>query len=88
MKLITKKTTIEEFTASNFFLVTRPLTGEVYCIKLRIYDAAEGTWYGSVKQNIETGGACYIRLIGSHTAVVEDRVALLHRLQTKQFDIR
>lgn len=88
MKLITKDTTIEEFMDSNHWLVIRPLTGKVFCIKLREYDRQTATWYGWAIQNIENGQSFHIRLIGSHTIVVEDKTALLHRLQTKQFDIR
>ena len=88
MKLITEKTTLEEFRADNFWLIEDQFNNRVYCIETVKLEIQAEAWYGWVVQNTATRMSRRIRILGSSTVAVEDKAALLRRIQTKQFEIK
>lgn len=88
MKLITEDITLEEFERSWRWFVRCPSTGMVYKVKIIRLNMRSTQYYAWITQT--QGGTRHktIHLIGSPNTAIENRSALLHRLQTKQFDIR
>ena len=84
MRLITESITLEEFTVSNLYLLIDPCTKQLLCMELVKLDRVVDAWYCCTKQR----PIKYIRLINVPTIVVDSKEGMLHRIQTKQFNIR
>jgi hypothetical protein len=88
MKLITEDTTLAEFERRRKWFVCCPHSGMVYKVEIIGLNMRSTEYYAWVTQNQGRARNMTIHLIGSPNTVIESRSALLHRIQTKQFEIR
>ena len=87
MKLITGETTLVEFERTRKWFIRCPKTGMVYKVEIIMMSTRSGDSYVWVTQNQSRLIGRHVRLIGSAATAMENKAALLHRLQTKQFEI-
>lgn len=87
MKLITKKTTLYDFERSRRWFIRCPKTGMIYKVEIIIMNTRSGDSYVWVTQNQDRVHGRHVRLINSAATAMENKAALLHRIQTKQFEI-
>lgn len=87
MKLITKDTTLAEFERTRKCFVQCPTTGMVYKVEIIRLNLRSTDCYAWVTQTQGRTRGRHVRLISTPATVMERRAALLHRLQTKQFNI-
>ena len=88
MELITKHTTLAEFERSRQWLILCS-AGVVHMVSIAGVNTRDGKFYAHTAQRQNGTFSKTVRLIGRASDIaVENRGALLHRLQTKQFEIR
>lgn len=88
MKLITKHTTLRDFEKEQLWFIHCPISGVVYKIEIVGVNIRSRSFYAWVTQRQASKFNRTVRLISSPDIAAESMSALLHRLQTKQFEIR
>lgn len=85
MELITEKTTIEEFTSEDDWLIEDPKTGAVY--QMRVAALHGGEWYMYVIQSGEMQCPSYARRAHNGAVIIASKESLLWVLIRKQFSV-
>ncbi|MCK5643026.1 MAG: hypothetical protein KAJ19_19620 [Gammaproteobacteria bacterium] len=85
MELITEKTTIEEFTSEDNWLIEDPKTGAIYQMRAAVLHGGE--WYLYVIQSGEMQCPVYVRHLHMGSVIIAPKEALLRTLVRKQFSV-
>ena len=85
MELITEKTTLEEFTSEDNWVIEDTKTGAVYQMRIAMLD--DGQYYLYVIQSGADNIPSYARYLHTRAVIITSRVSLLSIVQSKRFYI-
>lgn len=85
MKLVTDKTTLEEFTNERNWLIEDPESGGIY--QMRTSSLHGGEYYVYVIQSGAMQCPTYVRHTHNGSVVIAPMESLLHKIICKQFSI-